>query len=138
MSRRIVVLKGGMSQEREVSLDSGAAVEKALTELGDEVIAIDAGKNMAADLAEANPDIVFNALHGQYGEDGSVQGMLEILGIPYTHSGVLASALAMDKPAARLIFQSVGLRCAPGDIYPLGEIMAKSADGLSLCRQANQ
>lgn len=117
MPRHIVVLKGGLSKEREVSLTSGAAVEKALTELGYRVSGVDAGRDTAARLEELRPDAVFNALHGQYGEDGCVQGLLEVMGIPYTHSGVLASSLAMDKPAAKKIFEAAGLRCPEGGVY---------------------
>lgn len=110
----VAVLKGGLSEEREVSLTSGAAVEKALLALGHSVTAIDVQHDVAAQLVKAKPDVAFNALHGRYGEDGCVQGILEILKIPYTHSGVLASALAMDKPMAKKIFASAGLRCAEG------------------------
>lgn len=110
----VAVLKGGLSAEREVSLNSGAAVEKALAALGHQVTAVDVGRDLAQVLAALKPDVVFNALHGRFGEDGCVQGVLELLGIPYTHSGVLASALAMDKPMAKNVFASVGLRCAVG------------------------
>ncbi len=123
MSMHVAVLKGGLSAERDVSLSSGAAIEKALTELGHKVTAVDAGRDLAQQLAKVKPDVVFNGLHGQYGEDGCTQGMLEILGIPYTHSGVLASALAMDKPMAKKVFQACGLRCPDGDVYTLGEII---------------
>lgn len=110
----VAVLKGGLSAEREVSLNSGAAVEKAVVALGHKVTSIDVGADLAQVLAAAKPDVVFNALHGRFGEDGCVQGILEILKIPYTHSGVLASALAMDKPMAKKVFASAGLRCAQG------------------------
>lgn len=112
----VAVLKGGLSAEREVSLVSGAACAKALRELGYRVTEIDAGRDIAARLQQAAPDVAFNALHGRYGEDGCVQGVLELLGIPYTHSGVLASALAMDKPMAKRIFEAAGLRCPRGII----------------------
>lgn len=88
---------GGRSAEREVSLKSGQAVCEALKARGYEVVPIDAGRDVAQQLTAAKVDVVFNALHGKYGEDGTVQGLLEILGIPYTGSGVLASAVAMDK-----------------------------------------
>ena len=114
MKQHIAVLKGGLSVEREVSLVSGAAVEKALLALGHRVTAIDVSASLAEDLLRAKPDVAFNALHGRFGEDGCVQGLLEILKIPYTHSGVLASALAMDKPMAKKIFTAAGLRCAEG------------------------
>lgn len=123
MSLHVVVLKGGLSKEREVSLTSGAAVEKALMELGYRVSSVDAKEDTAAQLTELKPQVVFNALHGQFGEDGCVQGLLEVMGIPYTHSGVLASALAMDKPAAKKIFEAVGLRCPEGGVYRLGYIL---------------
>lgn len=113
---RIALLQGGMSAEREVSLTSGAAVEKALRANGHDVTVIDAQKDLAQQLVAAKPDIVFNALHGRWGEDGCVQGVLEMLKIPYTHSGVLASALAMDKPMAKRIFSAENILCAEGII----------------------
>src|SRR5262249_3235091 len=87
----IAVLMGGLSAERQVSLDSGAACAGALESLGYRVTRLDAGRDLAQRLAEAAPDACFNALHGRWGEDGCVQGLLEVLAIPYTHSGVLAS-----------------------------------------------
>ncbi len=119
---RIAVLKGGTSAEREVSLDSGMACAAALREKGYNVTEIDAGVDLAARLREANPEIVFNALHGRYGEDGCVQGLLEWLGLRYTHSGVLASALAMDKAASKRVFASVGI--------PVAESIITSADAV--------
>lgn len=110
----IAVLKGGLSEERDVSLTSGAAVEKALANLGHKVTSVDVGANVAEVLSTLKPDVAFNALHGRYGEDGVMQGILEMLKIPYTHSGVLASALAMDKPMAKHVFEAAGLRCAHG------------------------
>lgn len=121
----VAVLKGGMSAEREVSLTSGAAVEKALLALGHTVSAIDVSANVAEDLVRAKPDVVFNALHGRYGEDGCIQGLLELLKIPYTHSGVLASALAMDKPMAKVIFEKAGIRCAKGIVAKKEELMGR-------------
>lgn len=106
---RIAVLKGGLSAEREVSLVSGRECAKALRVAGYEVVEVDAGLDLPARLSEIKPDICFNALHGRWGEDGCVQGMLEWLGIPYTHSGVLASALAMDKSRAKEAFRAAGL-----------------------------
>jgi D-alanine-D-alanine ligase len=100
---------GGLSAEREVSLSSGHECAKALRVAGYDVVALDAGRDLAARLQEIKPDCVFNALHGRYGEDGCVQGMLEWLGIPYTHSGVLASALAMDKTATKAAYAAAGL-----------------------------
>jgi D-alanine-D-alanine ligase len=125
-SLKIAVLMGGPSAEREVSLVSGAAVVKTLRDLGHNVTEIDVGRDMAAVVAALTPkpDVAFNALHGRYGEDGCIQGLLEFLGIPYTHSGVLASALAMDKPTARRLFTQAGLRCAEGRIAQRDEVIA--------------
>lgn len=120
--KHIVVLYGGISAEREVSLKSGTACGKALTELGYRVTMLDAKENIAVQLSELKPDAVFNALHGNYGEDGCVQGLLELLKIPYTHSGVLASALAMDKPMAKKIFEAAGILCPNGVTLPLSEL----------------
>jgi D-alanine-D-alanine ligase len=106
---RVVVLKGGLSAEREVSLVSGRECANALRRAGYEVIEIDAGRDVAQALTDAAPDVVFNALHGRWGEDGCVQGILEWLSIPYTHSGVLASSLAMDKARSKEVYQTVGL-----------------------------
>ena len=114
--KRIAVLKGGWSPEREVSLNSGAAAAKALTEAGYEAIEIDATRDLAAQLKDVNPDAVFNALHGQWGEDGCVQGLLEVLGLPYTHSGVMASALAMDKQRAKAVFEDAQIPSPPGKV----------------------
>ena len=117
---KIAVLKGGWSPEREVSLVSGAEAAKALREIGYDVVEIDADRNLAERLAEAKPDAVFNALHGQWGEDGCVQGLLEILGLPYTHSGVLASSLAMDKQRAKAVFENAGIPS------PFGKIVSRA------------
>lgn len=111
---RVAVLKGGWSPEREVSLVSGAACAQAARTLGFDVVEIDADRNVAAVLKAASPDIVFNALHGEWGEDGRIQGVLDILGVPYTHSGVLASALAMDKAKAKAVLGLAGLPLATG------------------------
>lgn len=111
---RIAVLNGGFSAEREVSLVSGRECAKALRAAGYEVVEIDAGADLPARLADARPDVVFNALHGRWGEDGCVQGLLEWLRLPYTHSGVLASALAMDKLKAKDVFSRAGLPVAEG------------------------
>ncbi len=113
---RVAVLHGGRSAEREVSLSSGHECAAALRGEGFEVVEIDAGPDLAAALAAARPDVAFNALHGRWGEDGCVQGLLEWLGIPYTHSGVLASALAMDKTRAKQVFAAAGLPVARGMI----------------------
>lgn len=113
----IAVLQGGWSAEREVSLTSGKAVVNALRELNYQVTAIDAVEGLAARLVEAKPDAVFNALHGHFGEDGCVQGLLEMLKIPYTHSGVRASANAMHKPTAKQIFIAHGIPVTGGDVF---------------------
>jgi D-alanine-D-alanine ligase len=113
---RIAVLMGGRSAEREVSLVSGRECAAALRQEGYQVVEIDAGPDLASALAAARPDVVFNALHGRWGEDGCVQGLLEWLAIPYTHSGVLASALAMDKTRAKQVFAAAGLPVARGMI----------------------
>ena len=105
----VAVLKGGLSAEREVSLVSGRECARALREAGYEVVEVDCGLDLAARLAEISPDVCFNALHGRWGEDGCVQGMLEWLRIPYTHSGVLASSLAMDKQRAKEAYRVAGL-----------------------------
>jgi D-alanine-D-alanine ligase len=108
----VAVLMGGLSAEREVSLSSGRECAKALREAGYEVTEVDAGRDLALHLGEIKPDAVFNALHGRWGEDGCVQGILEWLGIPYTHSGVLASALAMDKQRTKDVYRAEGLPIA--------------------------
>lgn len=114
--RRVAVLKGGWSPEREVSLSSGSAAGKALTEAGYDVVEIDVDRDLAARLANEKPDAIFNALHGQWGEDGCVQGLMEMMGIPYTHSGVLASSLAMDKQRAKAFFEDANIPSPQGMI----------------------
>ncbi|MBS0518702.1 MAG: D-alanine--D-alanine ligase [Proteobacteria bacterium] len=122
MSVTVAVLMGGWSPEREVSLVSGKACAEGLREGGHTVIEYDVKRDLRALMdflrpaSGGGPDVVFNALHGKYGEDGCIQGVLEILAVPYTHSGVLASALAMDKPMARRVFSSVGIRVAEGRV----------------------
>jgi D-alanine-D-alanine ligase len=106
---RVAVLLGGRSAEREVSLVSGRGCAQALRDEGFDVVEIDAQDDVAQQLAAAKPDAVFNALHGRWGEDGCVQGLLELMRIPYTHSGVLASALAMHKQLAKDVFRAAGL-----------------------------
>ena len=105
---------GGRSAEREVSLRSGASCVDALQNSAYEVLPIDVGEDIASVLDSMRPDVALNMLHGPYGEDGTIQGLLEILGIPYSHSGVLASALAMNKHRARIIFKSAGIPIAEG------------------------
>ncbi|MEO3428648.1 D-alanine--D-alanine ligase [Pelagibius sp. CAU 1746] len=121
---RIAVLKGGMSAEREVSLNSGKACAAALRDKGYDVSEIDVSRDMAA-LVKAltpKPDVVFNALHGRWGEDGCIQGLLELLHIPYTHSGVLASALAMDKQMAKTVVATAGVTSPEGIVIKAQEL----------------
>ncbi|VBB68871.1 D-alanine--D-alanine ligase [invertebrate metagenome] len=129
MMRRVLVLMGGWSAEREVSLVGGGAVTTALQSLGYEVSAVDL-RDVAALLTcfRQWPDVVFNTLHGRFGEDGCVQGVLNILGIPYTHSGVMASALAMNKVMARRLFAQAGIPVAMGAVVCRSELL--SADPL--------
>ncbi len=124
MSSHVAVLMGGWSAEREVSLVSGAAVANALSNAGYQVTSIDVQRDMSRLLTRLypKPDTVFNALHGRYGEDGCVQGLLNILDIPYTHSGVLASALAMDKPMAKRLMKDVGIKVADHQIVTREEM----------------
>jgi D-alanine-D-alanine ligase len=110
----VAVLMGGWSAEREVSLSSGHECVKALEVEGFRVTPVDVGHHLAQQLAEVAPDVCFNALHGKWGEDGCVQGLLEVLEMPYTHSGVLASAMAMDKERTKQIVQGVGVPVARG------------------------
>ncbi len=122
---RVAVLMGGVSVEREVSLVSGKGVAEALRGRGHDVHEIDAGPGLASDLLAHSPDMVFNALHGRWGEDGCVQGLLEWLQIPYTHSGVLASALAMDKMRAKDVFRAAGLPVAESLVATRGEVQSR-------------
>lgn len=142
---RVAVLMGGSSAEREVSLVSGQACAKALRELGHEVSEIDVGRDVGAlvQALEPRPDVVFNALHGRWGEDGCVQGVLNLLGLPYTHSGLLASALAMDKPMAKKVFAAAGIPVAEdrlagreavlaGDVMPRPYVVKPANEGSSV------
>jgi D-alanine-D-alanine ligase len=128
----VAVLYGGVSAEREVSLASGVQVIAALREAGFTVTPVEVGADLVAVIAALTPkpDAVFNALHGRLGEDGAIQGVLDWLGIPYTHSGVRASALAMDKAAAKAVFVANGLPVATSCVVPLDELEA--ADPLPL------
>lgn len=125
MIRHVAVLMGGWSSERVVSLRSGAACAKALEEEGFRVTRLDVTHAVARDLSNLKPDAAFNALHGPYGEDGAVQGVLETLRIPYTHSGVLASALAMRKDMARTVMAAAGLPLALGRVVSRTEAAAR-------------
>jgi len=111
--KRIAVLKGGLSQEREISLKTGAAIARALRSLGYQVVEIDVGVDVAARLAEEKAEVAFIALHGRYGEDGCIQGLLESMRLPYTGSGVLASAAGMDKTFSKRIFDAFGIPTPP-------------------------
>ncbi len=146
---RVAVLHGGISAEREVSLSSGAQVIAALRERGFDVQPVEVGRDLAAVLSALSPthgprpDAVFNALHGRFGEDGVIQGVLDWLAIPYTHSPARASALAMDKAASRLVFAQAGLPVARGlvvspqslaqaDPMPLPYVVKPVAEGSSV------
>lgn len=121
---RVTVLNGGPSAEREVSLVSGREVASALRGIGFEVTLIDASETLAADIVASRPDVVFNALHGRWGEDGCVQGLLEWLQVPYTHSGVYASALAMDKERTKAVFRNAGLPVADSKLVSKADVLA--------------
>lgn len=114
--KHVAVLMGGFSSERPVSLSSGNACADALEADGYKVSRIDVGRDIATVLAELKPDVAFNALHGPFGEDGTIQGVLEYLGIPYTHSGVLASSLAMQKDLAKIMLQAAGVPVPEGKV----------------------
>ena len=116
MTKSVAVLMGGWSPEREVSLSSGRECAKALADRGYKVRVIDVGRDLPTVLRalDPRPDVIFNALHGIGGEDGTMQGVFEMLGIPYTHSGALASSLAMHKPTAKAIFRAAGLPVVDG------------------------
>ena len=115
--KHVAVLLGGISSEREVSLSSGRGCVEALKRLGVRASAVDAGRDLAQVLARLKPDVAFNALHGVWGEDGCAQGILETLQIPYTHSGVLASALAMDKTKAKAVMAAAGVAVPGGGLF---------------------
>ena len=115
--RHVAVLMGGISSEREVSLSTGRGCVAALERLGARATPVDAGRDLAQVLARLRPDVALNVLHGVWGEDGCVQGILETLQIPYTHSGVLASALAMDKAKAKAVLAAAGVAVPGGGLY---------------------
>lgn len=114
MTKHVAVLMGGWSAEREVSLNSGAGCAAALESVGYRVTRVDVGRDIAARLDALRPDVAFNALHGRIGEDGTIQGILEIQRVPYTHSGVLASAIAMQKDKAKLLMAAAGVPVPEG------------------------
>jgi D-alanine-D-alanine ligase len=118
----VAVLMGGLSPEREVSLSSGKGCAEALEQLGAKVSRVDAGRDLAQVLSALKPDVALNALHGVWGEDGCVQGVLETLQIPYSHSGVLASALAMDKDKSKAVLRAAGVVVPGGGLYDRHEV----------------
>ena len=130
--KTVAVLYGGISAEREVSLASGAQVIAALDEAGCAGRPVDVGADLRAVIAARTPapDVVFNALHGRFGEDGTIQGVLDWLGIPYTHSGVRASAVAMDKAAAKAVFTAAGLPVPAGRVMAVADLA--DADPIAL------
>jgi D-alanine-D-alanine ligase len=141
--KHVAVLMGGWSSEREISLRSGKACAEALEGEGYRITRVDVGRDVAARLAEIKPDVCFNALHGRYGEDGCIQGLLETMGIPYTHSGVLASALAMHKERAKAVLRAAGVpvaeslvvsraEAARGHIMPPPYVIKPPAEGSSV------
>ena len=118
MSKHVAVLMGGWSAEREISLLSGKACAEAASRLGYRVTRIDVGRDIATVLGTVKPDVALNVLHGRPGEDGTLQGILEILAIPYTHSGVMASAVAMQKEVAKSLFRAAGVPVPDGIVAP--------------------
>ena len=122
--QHVAVLLGGLSSEREVSLVSGRECADALERLGAKVSRVDAGRDLAQVLSKLQPDVCFNALHGAWGEDGCVQGVLETLGLRYTHSGVLASALAMDKAKSKAVLAAAGVTVPGGGLFDRFEAAA--------------
>ena len=143
MSEHVAVLMGGWSAEREISLRSGKACADALERLGYRVTRIDVGRDIAAVLATVKPDVALNVLHGRPGEDGTLQGMLEILAIPYSHSGVMASAVAMQKDVAKTLFRAAGVpvpeglvasrfEIAKGHVLPPPYVIKPIAEGSSV------
>lgn len=116
--KHVAVLMGGWSAERKVSLSSGNACADALEDAGYRVSRVDVDRNVATTLRDLRPDVAFNALHGPFGEDGAIQGLLELLQIPYTHSGILASALGMNKAKSKTLFKAAGIPVPEGKIVP--------------------
>ncbi len=140
MTKKVALLLGGWSVERQVSLEKGKKVEIALREAGYDVNVIDVKKDIPAliNALTPKPDAVFNNLHGRGGEDGEIQSLLEILEIPYTHSGVLASAIGMHKPTAKALAASVGVPVAEGRVASKDEVLSGGRHEAALRRQANQ
>ena len=138
MPKHVAVLMGGWSAEREISLRSGQACAEALKRVGYRVTAIDAGRDVASALTAAAPDVALNVLHGRPGEDGTLQGVLEILGIPYSHSGVLASALAMHKVYAKSVFRAAGIPVAQDLVASRFEAARAAPDEPALRHQTHR
>ncbi len=128
--RKVVVLMGGLSNEREISLKTGAAVLSSLGRLGVNAVGIDVGRDLADQLRMSQADVAFIALHGAYGEDGCVQGMLELMGIPYTGSGVAASAIAMDKALTKIVARQIGVQTPDWVVVTRDEMKAGLPTGL--------
>jgi D-alanine-D-alanine ligase len=122
--KKIGVLMGGLSSEREVSLASGSAVLKALVDRGYDAVAIDVGRDAGEQIRKAGIEVAFNALHGKFGEDGAIQGLLEIMGIPCTGSGILASAMGMNKIVSKALFRAYGLPLGPFTVVSRGDRQA--------------
>ena len=133
--KHVAVLMGGFSSERPVSLATGNPCADALEAEGYRVTRVDVERNIGEVLAELRPDVAFNALHGPFGEDGTIQGVLEFLQIPYTHSGVLSSALAMDKKQAKIIAKAAGIPVAESRVMNRFDIGKCAPHGAALCRQ---
>jgi D-alanine-D-alanine ligase len=129
LKKHVAVLMGGESAEREISLLSGERVVNALNELGHQVTKVDPDYNLANNLLKIKPDVVFNALHGTFGEDGAIAGLLEVLKIPYTHSGVMASSIALNKKMTKDIVSSRGVKVPNGKIISLQEVIEASEKG---------
>jgi D-alanine-D-alanine ligase len=128
--KKVAVLCGGLSSEREVSLRTGQACAEALRQKGYQVLVLDVDLEVAVRLHAESVEVAFNALHGRWGEDGAIQGLLESMGIPYTGSGVLASALGMDKPLSKLLFRERGLRLVEYRLFPSGRAASIGVDDL--------
>ncbi len=127
-TKKIAVVMGGPSAEREVSLNTGNAILQALQSKGYQAVGIDMDpKRIVSQLQQANIDIVFNAIHGKFGEDGALQGALDMLGIPYTGSGVLASAITMDKSISKRLFTAAGLPTAAAEFYDQYSLTVEAA-----------
>jgi D-alanine-D-alanine ligase len=122
---------GGLSNEREISLKTGAAVLASLLRQGVDAVGIDAGRDLAERLREARPDLAYVALHGAYGEDGCAQGMLEVMGIPYTGSGVTASAVAMDKHLTKIVCRQMGIRTPDWSVVSRARFATGTPEGLT-------